>query len=78
MKPKKIVFIDIETAPQTPSYNQLNEEMAGLWNEKYEQIKKRTPEKFTEDSNPVNSYSNTGLFAEFGKIICISVGFEFI
>ena len=33
MKPKKIVFIDIETAPQTPSYNLLNEEMAGLWNE---------------------------------------------
>lgn len=78
MKPKKILFIDIETAPQTQSYNQLNEEMAELWSEKYEQIKKRTPEKFNEESSPANSYSNTGLFAEFGKIICISVGFEFL
>ena len=77
MKPEKILFIDIETAPQNQSYNQLNEEMAGLWSEKYEQIKKRTPEKFNNESNPANSYSNTGLFAEFGKIICISVGFEY-
>ena len=72
MKPEKILFIDIETAPQNQSYNQLNEEMAGLWSEKYEQIKKRTPEKYNNESNPANSYSNTGLFAEFGKIICIS------
>ena len=77
MQLNKILFLDVETVSQTESYNQLNEDMAFLWREKYKQIKLRSPEKYSEDSSEESSYADTGLFAEFGKIACISMGFLF-
>lgn len=72
---KKILFLDVETVSQVESYDQLNEEVASLWKEKYNQIKKRTPEKYHEDDDEVVALPDMGLFAEFGKIACISFGF---
>lgn len=74
---KKILFLDVETVSQVESYDQLNEEVATLWREKYQQIKKRSPEKYDEDDDEVFALPDMGLFAEFGKIVCISFGFLF-
>ncbi len=75
MKLEKILFLDVETVSQVKSYSELNENMATLWNEKYDQIKKRSLYKYEEESDALSSLPDMGLFAEFGKIICISVGF---
>ncbi|MCJ8211522.1 3'-5' exonuclease [Mucilaginibacter sp. RS28] len=61
-----IMVIDIETVPQYSSFDQVSPVLQKLWAAKTQyQRKELTPEEF---------YSNAGIWAEFGKIICISVG----
>ncbi|NMD01475.1 MAG: 3'-5' exonuclease, partial [Bacteroidales bacterium] len=62
----KILFLDIETVPQYPKFEDLPESFKQLWTEKAERIDK---EKKADDL-----YERAGIYAEFGKIICISVG----
>jgi 3'-5' exonuclease len=62
-----ILFLDIETVPQTSSYELLNPVMKTLWDKKSKQF--RTPEQTSGDV-----YERAGIYSEFGKIICISVG----
>jgi DNA polymerase elongation subunit (family B) len=74
VKLDKILFLDIETVPQTFDYRQLDEEMQLLWEDKFRNIKSRFP----DDATPEYGYLNSaGIFAEFGKIVCISVGVLF-
>ncbi len=74
LKLDKILFLDIETVPQTFDYESLDENSRHLWEEKFNHIKARYPEGAT----PEYSYLNgAGIFAEFGKIVCISAGFIF-
>ena len=40
---QKIMFLDIETVPQTASLAELPAELAHMWEEKYVQIKSRMP-----------------------------------
>lgn len=63
-----ILFLDIETVPQAAAYNQLDEETQLLWEQKttYQRKDEFTAEEF---------YDRAGIWAEFGKIICISVGY---
>ncbi|HNX89666.1 MAG TPA: 3'-5' exonuclease [Paludibacteraceae bacterium] len=76
---QKLMFIDIETVPSTEKYTELNGEMQHLWDEKFNLLRKRMPEKYPEDSTPAFGYeTSAGIYAEFGRIICISVGFIFI
>ena len=61
-----LMILDIETVPQYSSFNQLPEHMQKLWDHKTQyQRKDETAEEF---------YGRAGIWAEFGKIICISVG----
>jgi 3'-5' exonuclease len=62
-----ILFLDIETVPIAPSYELLDPVMRILWDKKSKQLK--TPEQTSEDV-----YERAGIYSEFGKIICISVG----
>jgi uncharacterized protein YprB with RNaseH-like and TPR domain len=64
-----ILFIDIETVPQVSDYNNLNERIKKLWNKKIDSLKKNTEE------TPEILFEKAGIYAEFGKIICISAGF---
>ena len=66
----KILFLDIETVSQEKSYDQLDERMQKLWDKKAEQIGKGD-----EDAIPASLYDRAAIYAEFGKIVCISVGF---
>lgn len=63
-----ILFLDIETVPGMPSYNTLSERMKHLWDKKAESMKR------AENDTPESLYEKAGIFAEFGKIICISTG----
>jgi uncharacterized protein YprB with RNaseH-like and TPR domain len=66
-KPEDIVFLDIETVPAAPSFDSLPDRMQLLWDKKSKQF--RTPEQ-----SPGDAYERAGIYSEFGKIICISVG----
>lgn len=72
LNPKNILFLDIETVPQHQKWNELSPLMQSL----FEQKTKYRREK--EDISPEVFYeSNAGIWAEFGKIICISCGVIF-
>ena len=64
----KVLFIDIETVPQHPSFNDLSPRFNALWSKKSESLKKSAEE------SAESLYSRAGIYAEYGKIICISVG----
>ena len=63
-----ILFLDIETVPEEDNFNALDAEMKTLWEQKtqYQRKDEFTPEDF---------YERAGIWAEFGKIVCISVGY---
>lgn len=63
-----VLFLDIETVPETEHFNELDKEKQELWDQKskYQRKEEFTPEEF---------YERAGIWAEFGKIICISVGY---
>ncbi|MCK9562838.1 MAG: 3'-5' exonuclease [Bacteroidales bacterium] len=63
-----ILFVDIETVPQYPSYIAVPNFERDLWNKKAARLAaKNTP--------PSELYKKAGIFAEFGKIVCISVAY---
>jgi uncharacterized protein YprB with RNaseH-like and TPR domain len=64
-----ILFLDIETVPQQPHYGALDERWRGLWD-----IKATTLLRNREGETPESIYERAGIYAEFGKIICISCG----
>lgn len=63
-----ILFLDIETVPLHKNFNDLDETEKMLWELKthYQRKEEFTPEQF---------YDRAGIWAEFGKIVCISVGY---
>ncbi len=63
-----ILFLDIETVPQKPEYDQLTDTEKELWTRKTEFLRK------TEFDTPASMYHRAGIYAEFGKIICIATG----
>jgi hypothetical protein len=63
-----ILFLDIETVPQEEHYNNLEDEMKELWQHKTQYQRK-------EDYTPEDFYERAGIWAEFGKIVCLSVGY---
>jgi len=72
----KIMFLDIETVPQKADISEIPEDLAHLWEEKYNLIRKRMPEKYTDETSAAEAFANSaGIYSEFGKIVCISVGF---
>jgi len=65
---ENILFLDIETVPETQNYSELDAVKQELWElkSKYQRKEDYTAEEF---------YERAGIWAEFGKIICISVGY---
>ena len=64
-----ILFLDIETVPQFSSYNELPEDWRQLWDTKSNSLV-----KYHEGQTNETLYPRAGIYAEFGKIICISCG----
>lgn len=64
-----ILFLDIETVSQFETYNHLPEDWKGLWD-----IKAQIINRNNENENSETVYHRAAIYAEFGKIICISCG----
>lgn len=65
---RDVLFLDIETVPQKENWSDLPETSQELFTKKtaYQRKDEITPEEF---------YERAGIWAEFGKIICISVAY---
>jgi uncharacterized protein YprB with RNaseH-like and TPR domain len=63
-----ILFLDIETVPEQEQYGQLDPDMRQLWEQKTQYQRK-------DDVSGEDFYERAGIWAEFGKIITISVGY---
>ena len=68
INPESVLFLDIETVPQYARYDEVDTEVQDLWEQKtrYQRKDEFSPEEF---------YDRAGIWAEFGRIICISVGY---
>jgi DNA polymerase elongation subunit (family B) len=66
---RDILFVDIETVAATSDFNSLNERMKVQWSRKANFLKRGSDET-DEDLY----HKKAGIYAEFGKIICIAVG----
>lgn len=66
---EKILFLDIETVPQTYQFPDLEEDTKHLFESKtrFMQNDEKSYEQLYNE--------RAGIYAEFGKIVCISVGF---
>ena len=67
ISPENLLFLDIETIPQTSKYEEMDDARKRLWAKKSQFFLK-------EGENPEDIFQRSGIYAEFGKIICISVG----
>jgi len=68
IKIEDVLFLDIETTPAYSSYSELPDNYKKLWDKKAQHLFK------SEDDTSENIYNRAGIYSEFGKIICISVG----
>lgn len=66
----KILFLDIETVPGTYAYVDVDEKTKELFHAKTRFLKKDDETTFESIYN-----DRAGIYAEFGKIVCVSVGF---
>lgn len=64
-----ILFLDIETVPQHPTFDLVPNDWKELWKRKAEALLRNR-----EDETVESIYSRAGIYAEFGKIICVSCG----
>ena len=65
---ENILFLDIETVPEVELFSDLSDEKKELFALKTQYQRK-------EDITPEEFYERAGIWAEFGRIICISVGY---
>lgn len=63
-----VLFLDIETVPQHSDYSHLDDTAKQLWEQKTQYQRK-------DEYSPSEFYERAGIWAEFGKIVCISVGY---
>lgn len=67
-KTTEILFLDIETVPQWETYEEMPERFQKLWDTKAQNLSK-------DDKTSIELYRRAGIYAEFGKIVCICAGF---
>ena len=68
INPEDILFIDVETVPAVPAFDEMSESMQMMWD-------KKTKGSRGVDESAADVYERAGIYSEFGKIICISAGF---
>lgn len=64
---EKILFLDIETVPEVYDFKELDEKTADLYAAKTKYFQK-------DGLTAEDVYDRAGVYAEFGKIVCISCG----
>jgi len=66
---EKVLFLDIETVPAVQQFDDLDADWKKLWDDKSRFFRER------DGVTLEDSYEKAGVYAEFGKIVCISVGY---
>lgn len=66
---RHLIFIDIETVPQFSSFSQLSSAMQELWAAKHATL------HIDSETAEEGYLKRAGVYAEFAKIVCISLGF---
>ena len=66
---QNILFLDIETVSQYASFDGLPEDWKDLWSKKAESLLRNK-----ENATTASVYERAGIYAEFGKVVCISCG----
>lgn len=66
---RDLLFLDIETVAISDNYQMLDERLKVQWSRKASYFKKDE-----EKSDEMLFHEKAGIYAEFGKIICISIG----
>lgn len=69
-----VLFLDIETVSEQATYGDLNDAFKYLWQRKSKQILRKYDEELPEEEAEALYLEKAGIYAEFGKIVCISVG----
>lgn len=70
----KTLFLDIETVCEQPDYSALSETFQELWKLKCRQLARQYDVPIEDEQAAELYIDKAAIFAEFGKIICISVG----
>ena len=65
---ENVLFLDIETVPEVEHFDDISIE-------KQELFALKTQYQRKEEITPEDFYERAGIWAEFGKIVCISVGY---
>ena len=65
---KNVLVLDIETVPEYPAYADLPEDWKELWAKKMQR-------EIKDGHTAADLYNRAGIYAEFGKIICICAGY---
>lgn len=66
LKISNVLFLDVETAPLVYKYADLDNNVKKLWDVKF---------RYQQAESPETLYKKAGIYAEFAKVVCISVGF---
>jgi uncharacterized protein YprB with RNaseH-like and TPR domain len=61
-----VLFLDVETVPVVYKYTDLHEDSRKLWDTKF---------RYQQSEGPEALYKKAGIYAEFAKVVCISVGY---
>ncbi len=64
-----LLFLDIETVAETDEYDNLSERKRKLWEKKSSFFRE------ADENTAEEMYERAGIYAEFGKIVVISIGF---
>ena len=65
----KILFFDIETVPLSYHFEDMDDMGKELWDKKSKFLQER------DGLTPEETYEKAGIYAEFSKVVCISMGF---
>lgn len=66
---ENVLFLDIETVPQWPDFESVPHAFKALWEKKFKYL------QHNENDTAESLFQRAGIYAEFGKVICISTGF---
>ena len=70
-----ILFLDVETVPGTEGFDELSEGIQELWAVKSRSILRKQAEELEYDEIASTYGERAGIYAEFGKIVCITIGY---
>ena len=77
MSLQNILFIDIETVPIAETYYGVDEDLRNLFSKKFKTEIEALPNNSIGDVSELMNHfwmSKAGLYAEFAKVVCISIG----